>query len=96
MLPSPFSEEAADKHKAQFLHDMVVAGTKKSVVSVVNSGGKWIELTIEADPIYQIMLIAAEKAFLRAVKTGEAPALFDCEPPKPRIDIVRVVDIVTH
>jgi hypothetical protein len=27
--------------------------------------------------------------------TGEHPALFDCGPPKPRIETVRV-DIVTH
>jgi hypothetical protein len=27
------------------------------------------------------------------VKTGEPPALFDCEPPKPRIQAVRVVDM---
>ena len=48
---------------------------------------------IEADPIYQTILIAAEKAFWRAVKTGETPVLFDCEPPKPRIEAVRVVDM---
>jgi hypothetical protein len=60
------------------------------------AAGKWIELTIEADPIYQTILIAAEKSFWRSVKTGEPPALFDCEPPKPRIEVVRVVDIVIH
>jgi hypothetical protein len=27
------------------------------------------------------------------VKAGEPPALFDCEPPKPRIQAVRVVDM---
>jgi predicted phage-related endonuclease len=97
MLPSSFSEEAAaEKHMAQVQHDMLVAGTKKSVLSIINGGGKWIELTIEADPIYQTILIAAEMAFWRAVKTGESPALFDCEPPKPRIEVARVVDIVTH
>ena len=72
---------------------MLVAGTKKSVLSIINGGGKWIELSVEADPIYQTILIAAEKAFWRAVKTGETPALFDCEPPKPRIEAVRVVDM---
>jgi hypothetical protein len=39
------------------------AGTKKSVLSIINGGGKWVELKIEADPIYQTILIAAEKAF---------------------------------
>lgn len=72
---------------------MLVADTKKSVLSIINGGGKWIELSIEADPIYQTVLIAAEKAFWRAVKSGESPALFDCEPPKPRIEAIRVVDM---
>jgi predicted phage-related endonuclease len=94
MLPWSFSDEAAaEKHMAQLQHNMLVAGTKKSVLSIINGGGKWIELSIDADPIYQTILIAAEKAFWRAVKTGETPVLFDCEPPKPRIEAVRVVDM---
>src|SRR6201988_3822538 len=72
---------------------MLAADTKKSVLSTINSGGKWIELSVEADPIYQTILIAAEKAFWRAVKTGEPPLLFDCEPPQPRIEALRVVDM---
>ena len=96
MLPWSFSEEAAaEKHMAQLQHNMLVAGTRKSVLSIITGGGNWIELTIEADPIYQTVLIAAEKAFWRAVKTGETPALFDCEPPKPRIEAVRIVDMNT-
>jgi predicted phage-related endonuclease len=94
MLPWSFSEEgAAEKPMAQLQHNMLVAGTRKSVLSIINGGGKWVELSIEADPIYQTILIAAEKAFWRAVKTGEPPMLFDCEPPKPRIEAVRVVDM---
>jgi predicted phage-related endonuclease len=94
MLPWSFSEEAAaEKHMAQLQHNMLVAGTKKSVLSIITGGGKWVELSIGADPIYQTILIAAEKAFWRAVKTGESPALFDCEPPKPRIEAVLVVDM---
>src|SRR5258708_1907411 len=94
MLPWSFSEEAAaEKHMAQLQHNMLVAGTRKSVLSIINGGGKWVELSVQADPIYQTILIAAEKAFWRAVKTGETPALFDCEPPKPRIEAVRVVDM---
>src|ERR1700738_1777369 len=86
MLPWSFSEEAAaEKHMAQLQHNMLVAGTKKSVLSIINGGGKWVELSVEADPIYQTILIAAEKAFWRAVKTGETPVLFDCEPPTPGV-----------
>jgi predicted phage-related endonuclease len=96
MLPWSFSEgAAAEKHMAQLQHNMLVAGTKKSVLSIISGGGKWVEVSIEADPIYQTILIAAEKAFWRAVKTGEPPVLFDSEPPKPRIEAVRVVDMNT-
>src|SRR6202047_639881 len=83
MLPWSFSEEAAaEKHMAQLQHNMLVAGTKKSVLSIISGGGKWVELSVEADPIYQTILIAAEKAFWRAVETGETPVLLDCEPPR--------------
>jgi predicted phage-related endonuclease len=52
MLPWSFSEEAAaEKHMAQLQHNMLVAGTKKSVLSIINGGGKWIEISVEADPI---------------------------------------------
>jgi len=94
MLPWSFSEEGAvEKHMAQLQHNMLVANTKTSVLSIINGGGKWIELKVEADPIYQTILIAVEKAFWQAVKSGEPPHLFDCEPPKPRIEAVRVVDM---
>jgi predicted phage-related endonuclease len=94
MLPWAFSEEAAaEKHMAQLQHNMMVANTSKSVLSIINGGGKWIELSIEADPIYQTILVAVEKAFWQSVRTGEMPRLFDCEPPKPRIEAVRVVDM---
>src|ERR1700694_3739303 len=52
MLPWSFSEEAAaEKHMAQLQHNMLVAGTKKSVLSIINGGGKWVELVVETAPI---------------------------------------------
>ena len=94
MLPWSFSEEAAaEKHMAQLQHNMLVTGTKKAILSIITGGGTWVELSIDADPIYQTILIAAEKAFWHAVKNDQPPALFDCEPPKPRIEAVRVVDM---
>ena len=74
---------------------MLVAGTKHSVLSIITGGGKWVELKIPADPVYQLALLAAEKAFWRCVQTGEPPRLFDAEPPKPRIEAVRIVDMST-
>jgi predicted phage-related endonuclease len=94
MLPWAFSEEAAaEKHMAQLQHNMLVVGTNRAVLSIITGGGTWVELSIDADPIYQTILIAAERAFWQSVKTGEPPVLFDCEEPKPRIEAVRVVDM---
>lgn len=94
MLPWSFSEEAAaHKHMAQLQHNMLIAGTKASVLSIITGGGKWIEISIPADPVYQTVLLAAEKAFWRSVQTGEPLHLFDAEPPRPRIEAVRIVDM---
>ena len=94
MLPWSFSEEAAaEKHMAQLQHNMMVAGTKQAVLSIITGGGKWVELAITADPVYQMALIYAERSFWRAVSGGEPPRLFHTEPPRARIEAVRVVDM---
>jgi predicted phage-related endonuclease len=94
MLPWSFSEEAAaTKHMAQLQHNMLVANTRMSVLSIITGGGKWIEISVEADPIYQTVLIAVEKAFWHAVRTGEPPIPYDGEPAKTRIEAVRIVDM---
>jgi hypothetical protein len=46
-----------------------------------------------ADPLYQHLLFTAEKKFWRCVESGETPRLFGIEPPRPRIEAVRVVDM---
>ena len=46
-----------------------------------------------ADPLYQHLLLTAEKKFWRCVESGETPHLFGVEPPRPRIEAVRVVDM---
>ena len=94
MLPWSFSEEAAaEKHMAQLQHNMWVVGSRRSVLSIITGGGKWIEIEILADPLYQHLLITAEKKFWRCVQTGESPRLFGVEPPRPRIDALRIVDM---
>jgi hypothetical protein len=94
MLPWNFSEEAAaEKHMAQLQHNMWVTASRTAVLSIITGGGKWIELTIPADPLYQHLLLTAERKFWRCVKTGEAPHLFDIEPPRPRVEAIRVVDM---
>src|SRR4051795_11465183 len=94
MLPWTFSEEAAaEKHMAQLQHNMWVIAARTAVLSIITGGGKWVEMTIPADPLYQHLLLTAEKRFWRCVETGEAPHLFGIEPPKPRIEAVRTVDM---
>jgi hypothetical protein len=94
MLPWSFSEEAAaEKHMAQLRHNMWVANARAAVLSIITGGGKWLEMTVHADPLYQHLLLVAEKKFWRCVMTAEPPRLFNAEPPRPRIEAVRVVDM---
>ena len=94
MLPWSFSEEgAAEKHMAQLQHNMWVTASRTAVLSIITGGGKWVEMTIPADPLYQHLLLTAEKKFWRCVETGETPHLFGVEPPRPRIEAVRTVDM---
>jgi predicted phage-related endonuclease len=94
MLPWSFSEEsAAEKHMAQVQHNMWVTNSKTAVLSVITGGGKWVEIPIPADPLYQHLLLTAEKKFWRCVESGEPPRLFGIEPPRPRIEAVRIVDM---
>jgi predicted phage-related endonuclease len=96
MLPWSFSEEAAaEKHMAQLQHNMWVTNAKAAVLSITTGGGKWVEITITADPLYQHLLLTAEKKFWRCVEANEAPRLFGVEPPRLRIEAVRVVDMST-
>ena len=94
MLPWSFSEEAAaEKYMPQLQHNMWVTNARASVLSIITGGGKWVEIAISADPLYQHLLLTADKKFWRCVETGEPPRLFGVEPPRPRIEAVRVVDM---
>jgi predicted phage-related endonuclease len=96
MLPWNFTEEAAaEKHMAQLQHNMWVMASRIAVLSIITGGGKWVEITIPADPLYQHLLLTAEKKFWRCVESGEPPRLFGIEPPRPRLAAVRVVDMST-
>ena len=45
------------------------------------------------DPLYLSVLVSAEKKFWRCVQSGETPHLINAEPPRARIEAVRVVDM---
>jgi hypothetical protein len=94
MLPWSFSEEgAAEKYMAQLQHNMWVTNATTAVLSIITGGGRWVEITIAADSLYQHLLLTAEKKFWRCVESGEPPRLFFAEPPRPRIEAIRVVDM---
>jgi len=94
MLPWSFSEEAAaEKYMAQVQHNMWVTHSRTSVLSIITGGGKWVEMTIPMDPLYLSVLVSAEKKFWRCVQSGETPHLVNAEPPRPRIEAIRIVDM---
>jgi predicted phage-related endonuclease len=94
MLPWSFSEEAAaEKYMAQLQHNMWVTHLRSSVLSIITGGGKWVEIAIPMDPLYLSVLVQAEKKFWRCVQSGEVPHLVNAEPPRPRIEAIRIVDM---
>jgi predicted phage-related endonuclease len=94
MLPWAFSEVGAtEKYMPQLQHNMWVVAARSAVLSVITGGGKWVEITTHADPLYQHLIVTAERKFWRCVENGEPPRLFGVEPPKPRIEAVRIVDM---
>jgi predicted phage-related endonuclease len=96
MLPWSFSEEAAaEKYMPQLQHNMWVVATRTAVLSVITGGGKWVEIVAHADPLYQHLIVTAERKFWRCVEIGEQPQLFGVEAPKPRLEAVRVVDMAS-
>ena len=72
---------------------MWVTNARSAALSIITGGGRWVEMTIPADALYQHFLVTAERRFWRCVQTGEKPTLYGIEPPRPRIEAVRIVDM---
>lgn len=96
MLPWSFSEEAAArKHMAQLQHNMWVTGASSAVLSIITGGGKWLEIQVRADPLYQHLMFVAERKFWRCVQSGEPPHLFGVEAPRVPQSAVKIADMST-
>jgi len=96
MLPWSFSEDAAAaKYMPQLQHNMWVVAARTAALSVITGGGKWVEILAHADPLYQHLVVTAERKFWRCVENGEPPQLFGVDPPKPKVEAVRIVDMST-
>ena len=52
-----------------------------------------MSIEVDADPVYQTVLLQVERIFWRCVKTGESPRVFGAEPPKAKLPVVRIVDM---
>ena len=44
------------------------------MLSIITGGGKWVEIKTQADPLYQHLIVTAERKFWRCVENGEPPA----------------------
>jgi predicted phage-related endonuclease len=76
MLPWAFSEEAAvEKYAPQLQHNLWVVAGRIAVLSVITGGGKWVGIEVPADPLYQHLIVTAERKFWRCVESGEPPTL---------------------
>ncbi len=94
MLPWSFAEDAAtDKHMPQLQHNMLVTGARRAYLSILTGAARWALVEVEADPVYQTVLLQVERFFWRSVMTGEPPRLFGAEPPKVRVEAIRIVDM---
>ena len=52
----------------------IIMGDDEAALSIITGGGKWVEMTIPADPLYQHLLLTAERKFWRCVQSGEPPS----------------------
>jgi hypothetical protein len=52
-----------------------------------------VSIEVEADAVYQTVLLQVERVFWRCVRTGEVPRVYGAEPPKAKLPIVRVIDM---
>ena len=77
----------------QLQHNMWVVAARTAVLSIITGGGKWVEILAHADPLYQHLIVTAEWKFWRCVEHGELPRLFGIEPPQPRLEAIRIVDM---
>jgi hypothetical protein len=86
-------EAAAQACMAQLQHDMWVTASRCAVLSIITGGGDWMGLLVYADPLYQHLLLTAERKFWRCVQSGEPPRLFSIGVPRPSIERIRPIDM---
>jgi predicted phage-related endonuclease len=82
MLPWSFSEEAAaEKYMPQLQHNMRVVAARTPVLSVITGGGKWVEIVAHADPLYQHLIVTAERRSGVVSRAANSPSCLACNHP---------------
>ena len=89
---SAFQTEEAilERYYPQLQHNMRVCGLQKAYLSVFFGTMKWKLFEVDADPIYQGQLIAAERNFWECVKSGAQPVIIHVKPP---VEAIRKIDM---
>jgi len=89
---SAFQTEEAilERYFPQLQHSMRVCGHQKAFLSVFFGTMKWKLFEIDADPIYQGQMIAAERNFWECVQNGNPPVAVEMKAP---VEAIRKVDM---
>jgi len=92
---SAFQTEEAiqERYFPQVQHCMRVCGHQKAYLSVFFGTMKWKLFEIDADPIYQGQMIAAERNFWECVQNGTPPVAVEIKAP---VEAIRKVDMTGH
>lgn len=89
---SAFQTEEAilERYYPQLQHCMRVCELQKAYLSVFFGTMKWKLFEVDADPIYQGQMIAAERNFWECVKNGTPPVVVQVKAP---VEAIRKVDM---
>jgi hypothetical protein len=92
---SAFQTEEAilERYYPQLQHCMRVCELQKAYLSVFFGTMKWKLFEVDADPIYQGQMIAAERNFWESVQNGTPPVAVEI---KATIEAIRKVDMTGH
>jgi predicted phage-related endonuclease len=73
-VPGSFTEKsAAEKHMPQLQHNMLVAGARRAYLSILTGGGKWVSIEVDADPVYQTVLLQVGRVLLALREERRGP-----------------------
>jgi predicted phage-related endonuclease len=83
-------DEIVRRYHWQLQHCMLVTGVTKAYLSVFFGTLKHVVFEVDADPLSQAQLVAAERAFWACVETGEPPVAINVQAP---VEAVKRVDM---